>query len=73
MKGFKWNDDAVTDNAVDWKIEGGVLKVKFAPVPDIDDPLNRVNWERFQNQTSEGDGVYEYRRSTVTVTYTTNP
>lgn len=73
MKGFKWNDDAVTDNAVDWKIEGGVLKVKFAPVPDIDDPLNRVNWERFQNQTSAGDGVYEYRRSTVTVTYTTNP
>lgn len=73
MKGFERNDDAITVNAVEWSLESGVLQIKFAPVPDIDDPLNRVNWERFQNQTSAGDGVYEYRRSTVTVTYTTNP
>lgn len=65
MKGFERNDDAITVNAVEWSLESGVLQIKFAPVQQY--------WVRFQNQTSAGNGVYEYRRSTVTVTYTTNP
>ena len=65
MKGFERNDDAITVNAVEWSLESGVLQIKFAPVQQY--------WVRFQNQTSAGSSPNEYRRSTVTVTYTTNP
>lgn len=64
MEGYEFNDTPTIINAVESNIVDNNLQIKFAPVSE--------NWLRFQNQTSAGNSPTEYRRSTITVKYTTN-